>query len=196
MHHVSWIPDMEVKGVAYDTPVPGYQNDKINLLRLWKSEAIESFDFEAFNRGDYLKAVDEKVYSENIGKVLYPNDEPLEGRRLRLSQQYFFVSCSLQDVLRLHEIRGLPFDQLPDSMALQLNDTHPSIAVAELMRILVDEKQVDWDRAWRITKNTFAYTNHTLLPEALEKWPSVCSLLFYQDTLKLFMRSIAASLLK
>ena len=170
-HNVRWIPDMEVKGVAYDTPVPGYQNDKVNLLRLWKSEAVESFDFEAFNRGDYLKAVDEKIYSENIGKILYPNDEPLEGRRLRLTQQYFFVSCSLQDVLRLHELRGLPFDQLPDSIALQLNDTHPSIAVAELMRILVDEKEVDWDRAWRITKNTLAYTNHTLLPEALEKWP-------------------------
>ncbi|MBZ5859371.1 glycogen/starch/alpha-glucan phosphorylase [Flavihumibacter profundi] len=171
LYSARWIPEIEVKGVAYDTPVPGYQNNKVNFLRLWKSEAIESFDFEAFNRGDYSKAVDEKVYSENIGKVLYPNDEPLAGRRLRLSQQYFFVSCSIQDVLRLHELRGLPIDQLPDSMALQLNDTHPSIAVAELMRILIDEKQVDWDRAWRITKNTFAYTNHTLLPEALEKWP-------------------------
>ncbi len=171
MNCVRWLPAMEVKGVAYDSPVPGYLNDKINLLRLWKTEAVESFDFEAFNRGDYQKAVDEKIYSENIGKVLYPNDEPLEGKRLRLSQQYFFVSCSIQDVLRLHEMRGLSFDDLPDYVALQLNDTHPSIGVAELMRILVDEKQLDWDRAWRITKNTFAYTNHTLLPEALEKWP-------------------------
>jgi glycogen phosphorylase len=171
MNCVRWIPNIEVKGVAYDTPVPGYQNEKINFLRLWKSEAVESFDFEAFNRGDYLKAVDEKIYSENIGKVLYPNDEGTEGKRLRLSQQYFFVSCSIQDVLRLHELRGLSIDELPESIALQLNDTHPSIAVAELMRILVDEKQIDWERAWRITKNTFAYTNHTLLPEALEKLP-------------------------
>jgi glycogen phosphorylase len=171
LNRIKWIPELEVKGVAYDTPIPGYQNDKINLLRLWKSEAVDSFDFEAFNRGDYQGAVDEKMNSENIGKVLYPNDEPMAGRRLRLSQQYFFVSCSIQDVLRLHEFRGLPFDQLPDSMALQLNDTHPSIAVAELMRILVDEKQLAWDKAWQITKNVFAYTNHTLLPEALEKWP-------------------------
>ena len=170
-NRVRWIPAAEAKGVAYDTPVPGYLNDKINLLRLWKSEAVESFDFEAFNRGDYQKAVDEKVYSENIGKVLYPNDEPLVGKRLRLTQQYFFVSCSLQDILRLFTLRGLSFDELPDNLALQLNDTHPSIGVAELMRILVDEKEVDWDRAWRITQNTFAYTNHTLLPEALEKWP-------------------------
>jgi glycogen phosphorylase len=170
-YKVRWIPDMEVRGVAYDTPVPGYRNEKINLLRLWKSEAVESFDFEAFNRGDYQKAVEEKMYSENIGKVLYPNDEPSEGKRLRLSQQYFFVSCSIQDVLRMHELRRLDFDQLPDFMAMQLNDTHPSIAVAELMRILLDEKQLEWDRAWRITRNCFAYTNHTLLPEALEKWP-------------------------
>jgi len=168
---IRWIPELEVKGVAYDTPVPGYLNNKVNLLRLWKSEAVESFDFEAFNRGDYQKAVDEKVYSENIGKVLYPNDEPAAGKKLRLSQQYFFVSCSIQDILRLFETRGLPMDELPDSLALQLNDTHPAIGVAELMRILVDEKQVDWDRAWRITQKTFAYTNHTLLPEALEKWP-------------------------
>jgi starch phosphorylase len=170
-NRIRWIAGMEVKGVAYDTPVPGYMNDKINLLRLWKSEAVESFDFEAFNQGDYRKAVDEKVDSENIGKVLYPNDEPLAGKKLRLSQQYFFVSCSIQDILRLLELRGLSFDDLPDSLALQLNDTHPSIGVAELMRILVDENQVDWDNAWRITQKTFAYTNHTLLPEALEKWP-------------------------
>jgi glycogen phosphorylase len=170
-NRVRWLPGMEVKGVAYDTPVPGYLNDKINLLRLWKSEAVESFNFEAFNRGDYQQAVDEKTSSENIGKVLYPNDEPLVGKKLRLSQQYFFVSCSIQDILRLYESRGLPFDELPDSLALQLNDTHPSIGVAELMRILVDEKQVDWEKAWQVTQNTFAYTNHTLLPEALEKWP-------------------------
>jgi len=169
-YKVKWIPGFEVKGIAYDTPVPGYKNNVVNFLRLWKSEAVESFDFESFNRGDYYGAVDEKVYSETISKVLYPNDEPMAGKRLRLSQQYFFVSCSIQDCLRLHTLRGLDIDQLPGSMALQLNDTHPSIAVAELMRILIDEHELDWDRAWRITRETLAYTNHTLLPEALEKW--------------------------
>ena len=166
-----WWPAYEVKGVAYDTPVSGYKNDCVNFLRLWKSEAVESFDFEAFNRGDYRKAVEEKMNSENIGKILYPNDESIEGRRLRLSQQYFFVSCSIQDLLRLHSVRGLHIDQLADSVSIQLNDTHPSIGIAELMRILVDEYELDWNRAWRITRQTFAYTNHTLLPEALEKWP-------------------------
>jgi starch phosphorylase len=170
-YSVRWIPHVEVKGVAYDTVVPGYKNNKVNLLRLWKSEAVESFDFEAFNKGDYLRAVEDKIYSENIGKILYPNDESEQGKRLRLSQQYFFVSCSVQDVLRIHETRGLSIEALADSVALQLNDTHPTIGIAELMRILVDEKQVPWDSAWQVTKNTFAYTNHTLLPEALEKWP-------------------------
>jgi starch phosphorylase len=170
-YSVRWIPNIEVKGVAFDTAVPGYKNNKVNLLRLWKSEAVESFDFEAFNKGDYLRAVEDKIYSENIGKVLYPNDESEQGKRLRLSQQYFFVSCSIQDVLRMYELRGLPIEDLADSVALQLNDTHPTIGIAELMRILVDEKQVPWDSAWQVTKNTFAYTNHTLLPEALEKWP-------------------------
>jgi starch phosphorylase len=168
---VRWIPGFEVKGVAYDTPVPGYHNDKINLLRLWKSEAVESFDFEAFNRGDYAKSVEEKMHSENIGKVLYPNDELLEGRKLRLSQQYFFVSCSLQDAIRIHEMQALPIEQFHEYTALQLNDTHPAIGVAELMRLLIDEKQLNWEIAWKITQNTFGYTNHTLLPEALEKWP-------------------------
>ena len=168
---IRWWPAYEVKGVAYDTPVPGYRNDSVNFLRLWKSEAVESFDFEAFNRGEYWKAVDEKMHSENIGKVLYPNDEAIEGRKLRLLQQYFFVSCSIQDLLRLHSIRGLHIDQLPESISVQLNDTHPAIAIAELMRILVDEYELEWNRAWRITENSFAYTNHTLLPEALEKWP-------------------------
>jgi starch phosphorylase len=170
-YSVRWIPGVEVKGIAYDTAVPGYKNNTVNLLRLWKSEAVESFDFEAFNQGNYLKAVEEKIYSENIGKVLYPNDESEQGKRLRLSQQYFFVSCSIQDILRMHEMRGLAIEDLGDAVALQLNDTHPAIGVAELMRILIDEKQLPWDPAWKITKNTFGYTNHTLLPEALEKWP-------------------------
>ena len=166
-----WIPERVVKGVAYDTPVPGYRSATTNLLRLWKAEATESFDFDAFNVGDYYRAVDEKVASETISKVLYPNDEPEVGKRLRLAQQYFFVSCSLQDMIRLHLMRGKRLDEFDASWAAQLNDTHPSIAVAELMRLLIDEHLMDWDEAWAITQRTCAYTNHTLLAEALEKWP-------------------------
>jgi len=168
---VRWVPDKVIKGVAYDTPVAGYRSGLTDLLRLWKSEAIESFDFQAFNVGDYYQAVDEKVPSETISKVLYPNDEPQVGKTLRLAQQYFFVSCSLQDMLRIQKLRGESLDNFPASFAVQLNDTHPSIAVAELMRLLVDEHRFEWDKAWQITRATLAYTNHTLLPEALEKWP-------------------------
>lgn len=168
---VRWVPDKMVKGVAYDTPVAGYRSGMTDLLRLWKSEAVESFDFEAFNVGDYYRAVDEKVISETISKVLYPNDEPQAGKKLRLAQQYFFVSCSLQDMIRIHLLRGKSLDTFPESFAVQLNDTHPSIAVAELMRLLVDEHRLEWEAAWQITRSTLAYTNHTLLPEALEKWP-------------------------
>lgn len=170
-YRVRWTPEYQVTGVAYDTPVPGYKNDAVNLLRLWKSEAVESFDFTAFNKGDYFGAVNEKVFSETITKVLYPNDESFKGKRLRLTQQYFFVSCSLQDALRLQQMRGLAIEELADSTRLQLNDTHPSIAVAELMHLLIDENDFAWDKAWNITKSTLSYTNHTLLPEALEKWP-------------------------
>lgn len=170
-YHVRWVPQRVVKGLAFDTPVPGFRTNSVNMLRLWKSEAVESFDFQAFNIGDYYKAVDEKVVSETISKVLYPNDEPEIGKRLRLAQQYFFVSCSLQDIIHIHQLRGLPLETLHESIAFQLNDTHPSIAVAELMRLLVDEHLMDWDAAWRITQSSLAYTNHTLLPEALEKWP-------------------------
>jgi starch phosphorylase len=169
-YRVRWIPDIEVKGVAYDTPVPGYKNEVINLLRLWKSEAVESFDFSAFNTGDYYGSVDKKITAENVSKVLYPNDELEQGKKLRLSQQYFFVSCSLQDVLYIQAQRNLSIDDLPNAAALQLNDTHPAIAVAELMRLLIDERHLDWDKAWEITQKTLSYTNHTLLPEALEKW--------------------------
>ena len=168
---VRWVPGRLVKGVAYDTPVLGYRVNTANLLRLWKAEAAESFDFEAFNVGDYFGAVDEKISSETITKVLYPNDEPYQGKRLRLAQQYFFVSCSLQDMIRIHLWSGNRLDTFADAWAVQLNDTHPSIAVAELMRLLVDEHLMDWEKAWEITRNTCAYTNHTLLPEALEKWP-------------------------
>ena len=168
---VRWRPEKVVKGVAYDTPVPGYRTRTTNLLRLWKAEATESFDFEAFNVGDYYGAVEQKIVSETISKVLYPNDEPEAGKRLRLAQQYFFVSCSLQDMIRLHLMRGKQLDDFAACWAAQLNDTHPSIAVAELMRLLVDEHGLEWDRAWAITVQTCGYTNHTLLAEALERWP-------------------------
>jgi starch phosphorylase len=168
---VRWIPGRAVKGVAYDTPIPGYKGPVVDLLRLWKSEAVESFDFQAFNVGDYYGAVHEKIASETITKVLYPNDDPAIGKRLRLSQQYFFVSCSLQDMIRIHELQGNSPATFPEGFAAQLNDTHPAIAVPELMRILVDERSIDWDEAWAITQKTFSYTNHTLLSEALETWP-------------------------
>ena len=170
-YRVRWVPEKVVKGVAYDTPVPGYRVPTTNLLRLWKAEATESFDFEAFNVGDYYRAVDEKVASETISKVLYPNDEPEAGKQLRLAQQYFFVSCSLQDMIRLLMMRGKPLNELHSYWAAQLNDTHPSIAIAELMRLLVDEHAMEWDEAWAITQKTCGYTNHTLLAEALERWP-------------------------
>jgi starch phosphorylase len=168
---VRWRPEKVVKGIAYDTPVPGYRAATTNLLRLWKAEATESFDFAAFNVGDYYRAVDEKVVSETISKVLYPNDEPEAGKQLRLAQQYFFVSCSLQDMIRLLLMRGKPLGELHLYWAAQLNDTHPSIAVAELMRLLVDEHAMEWDQAWAVTQQTCGYTNHTLLAEALERWP-------------------------
>ncbi len=170
-YRVRWIPDTVVRGVAYDTPILGYRVGTCNYLRLWKAEAVESFDFAAFNHGDYYRAVEDKLHSENITKVLYPNDEIIQGKTLRLQQQFFFVSCSLQDMIRVHRLLKRPLDRFHEKWAVQLNDTHPAIAVAELMRLLVDEHQVDWDTAWNVTRNTFGYTNHTLLPEALEKWP-------------------------
>jgi len=165
-----WIPANKVKGVACDIPTLGFRVNTCNTLRLWKSEAVESFDLQDFNAGDYYQAVQDKVISETLSKVLYPNDEPEAGKRLRLAQQYFFVSCSLQDMLRLLDLKSEPVARFADMFAAQLNDTHPSIAVAELMRLLVDERQLPWDDAWDITRRTLAYTNHTLLPEALETW--------------------------
>jgi len=170
-YRVRWIPGREVKGTAYDTPIAGYRVNTCNTLRLWKAEAVESFDFQEFNVGDYYGAVDEKVVSETVTKVLYPNDEPEAGKKLRLAQQYFFVSCSLQDMLRIHRLMGGKPETFHEKVAIQLNDTHPSIAVAELMRLLVDEYRLEWEQAWHVTQATFGYTNHTLLPEALEKWP-------------------------
>ena len=167
---VRWIPERVVRGIAYDTPIMGYGVNNVNLLRLWKSEAPESFDFSAFNTGDYMGAVNEKVISENLSKILYPNDEQHTGKRLRLEQQYFFVACSLRDMIRIHQRSGRGLERFHEKYACQLNDTHPAIAVLELLRLLLDEHGMDWDTAWLVTRNTFSYTNHTLLPEALEKW--------------------------
>ncbi len=157
-----WIPDTVVKGVAYDTPILGYNVGTCNFLRLWKAEAIESFDFASFNHGDYFRAVEDKMYSENITKVLYPNDEVIQGKTLRLQQQFFFTTCSLQDMIRLHLLLKRPLDTFHEKWAIQLNDTHPSIAVAELMRLLVDEHGMDWDTAWRDdTENLCLYKSYS-----------------------------------
>ena len=167
---VRWFPDYVVKGIPYDTPISGYRVNTVNMLRLWKAEASESFDFQNFNTGDYYGAVDDKVNAENLTKVLYPNDEQVQGKELRLKQQYFFVACSLQDMIRIHLFNSANMDGFHQSFAAQLNDTHPSIAIPELMRLLMDDYCYDWVPAWTITQQTFAYTNHTLLPEAMEKW--------------------------
>ncbi|MEL6353566.1 MAG: glycogen/starch/alpha-glucan phosphorylase [Cyanobacteria bacterium J06627_28] len=170
-YRVEWVCDRVVKGVPYDTAILGYQVNTANTLRLWKAESPDAFDFNAFNQGDYSGAVNSKIVSENISKVLYPNDEHLEGKQLRLEQQYFFVSCSLQDMMRIMQRDGIPLEKFPEKYTLQLNDTHPAVAVAELMRLLIDVHEFEWDKAWEITKASLAYTNHTLLPEALERWP-------------------------
>jgi glycogen/starch/alpha-glucan phosphorylases len=169
-YRVRWIPEEHAIGIPHDVPVLGYRVNTCDRLRLWRADATETFDFYAFNIGDYYGAVEEKVGSETLSKVLYPNDGTDEGRRLRLKQQHFFVSCSLQDMLRSLEARSIPIEEFPDHWAVQLNDTHPSIAVAELMRLLIDDRHLEWDRAWEITTRALSYTNHTLLPEALEKW--------------------------
>jgi starch phosphorylase len=168
---VRWLPARVVKAIPYDTPILGFRCNTANTLRLWRAEAPESFDFAVFNRGDYYGAVNQKVVSENLSKVLYPNDEQQAGKELRLEQQYFFVSASLQDMLRILRVQKIPLERLHEKFAVQLNDTHPSIGVAELMRLLMDEHHMEWAQAWQITGQTFAYTNHTLLPEALERWP-------------------------
>ena len=178
-YRVRWVPALIVRGIPYDTPIVGYRSGIANELRLWKSEATESFYFDRFNSGDYQGAVAGKTFAENISKVLYPNDEEIQGKELRLQQQYFFTSCALQDMIRLHLRIGRKIETFDQKWAIQLNDTHPSIGVAELMRLLVDEHNLDWETAWQITSHTFSYTNHTLLPEALERWslPLFASLL-------------------
>jgi len=165
-----WLPAQTVVGIPHDVPVLGYRVNTCGRLRLWRSEAAEAFDFHAFDHGEYDRAVQEKVSSETLSKVLYPNDGTDAGKRLRLQQQFFLVSCSLQDMLRSLDQRALPVEAFADHWAVQLNDTHPAIAVPELMRLLVDERQLGWDQAWAITSRSIAYTNHTLLPEALETW--------------------------
>jgi len=170
-YRVKWIPQHVVQGTPYDTAMLGFGVNSANRLRLWKAQACTSFDFQAFNHGDYYGAVHDKVDDENITKVLYPNDEAVAGRELRLKQQYFLVSCSLQDMIRLYLQREHTLEGFHRKFAAQLNDTHPSLAIPELMRLLVDEYLLGWDAAWDITQRTFGYTNHTLLPEALERWP-------------------------
>ena len=167
-----WIPDETVDGIAYDTPIVGYGGKTVNTLRLWSAQSPEGFSFEEFNSGDYTEAVRNKINAETISQVLYPNDTLYMGKELRLKQQYFFVSCSLQDIVRRFKRNGdYNWAEFPDIAAIQLNDTHPSLAVPELMRILIDKEGLGWDEAWDITVKTMGYTNHTLMPEALEKWP-------------------------
>ncbi len=166
-----WVPGNMVRGIAYDTPIPGYQTRTVNRLRLWKSEAVDEFDLSIFNTGDYVGAVHDKIEWETISKVLYPPDEKIEGKRLRLMQQFFFTSCSLQNMVGIHLSRGKPLTEFSNNWTVQLNDTHPSIGIAELMRLLMDDHAMGWDDAWKVTQATFGYTNHTLLPEALERWP-------------------------
>jgi starch phosphorylase len=175
-----WVDTRDVQATPYDTPIPGFRTETVNTLRLWGARAVREFDLEEFNRGGYIAAVEDRARSENICRVLYPNDNFIDGQRLRLSQEYFFVSATLQDIVRRYKkryelfdrARGLGvFDRFAEKTAVQLNDTHPALAVPELMRILVDEEGLEWDEAWEITTQTFGYTNHTVMPEALERWP-------------------------
>jgi len=166
-----WVGTEDVMAMAYDTPIPGFGTNTVNNMRLWSAKASRDFDLRFFNEGNYIKAVEQKNESENLSKVLYPDDTTFTGRELRLKQQYFFVSASLQDIFRRYLKHHDGFDELPDQVAIQLNDTHPVLAIPELMRLLVDIHHVEWEKAWDITQRTFSYTNHTLLPEALETWP-------------------------
>ncbi|MBD7917421.1 glycogen/starch/alpha-glucan phosphorylase [Cellulomonas sp. Sa3CUA2] len=166
-----WVPEWDVRGVPYNYMVPGYQNGRVNTLRLWSAQATEAFDLAIFNSGEYVEAVRSQTFAENISKVLYPEDSTPQGKELRLQQQYFFVACSIRDFVENVLPADFDLHDLPERIIFQLNDTHPVIAVPELMRILVDERKWDWDEAWAVTQKCFAYTCHTLLPEALEVWP-------------------------
>jgi starch phosphorylase len=166
-----WVDSKIVIGVPNDMPVAGFNGQTVNYLRLFSARASQDFDIEIFNRGDYIRAVEQKIASENISRVLYPSDSVLSGRELRLLQEYFLVACSFTDIIRRYRATHATFDDFSSKVAVQMNDTHPSLSVAELMRQLVDENQLSWDQAWEITQATLGYTNHTLLPEALERWP-------------------------
>ena len=166
-----WIDTEEVMAMAYDVPIPGYGGKTVNNLRLWSAKSTREFDLKYFNAGNYIEAVRDKAESETLSKVLYPSDLTDRGKELRFKQEYFFVAASIQDILARFRKAHTDWEMLPDKVAVQLNDTHPAMVVAELMRVLVDEYQLDWSRAWRLTRKTCAYTNHTLLPEALETWP-------------------------
>ncbi|MGF1531602.1 MAG: glycogen/starch/alpha-glucan phosphorylase [Puniceicoccaceae bacterium] len=166
----AWVDTRTILGIPHDIPIAGYNTNTVNFLRLWESKASEEFDLKIFNEGGYVEAVRDKAIGETVSKVLYPNDNTETGKELRLVQQYFFVSCSLHDIIRRYTYRNTGWDAFPEKVAIQLNDTHPAVAVPELMRILVDEENLPWEKAWGLVRRTFAYTNHTLLPEALEKW--------------------------
>ncbi len=167
----SWVDTQQINGLAYDTPIVGHGGKTVNTLRLWSSRASEGFNFQDFSEGDYVEAVKAKVMAENLSQVLYPNDNLYLGKELRLKQQYFFVACSLADIFRRFKKYAVSWEEFPNYVAIQLNDTHPSLAIPELMRLLIDEEELDWDTAWDILQKTMGYTNHTLMPEALEKWP-------------------------
>jgi len=166
-----WVDTENVLAIPYDTPVPGYQNNTVNNLRLWAAKATHDFDLDYFNTGDYVAAIEQKALQENISKVLYPNDNNFSGKELRIKQQYLFVSASIQDIIRRFKLHCSDFNKIPDQITIQLNDTHPAVAIPEFMRLLLDQEGLTWEEAWSITNRTFAYTNHTLLPEALDTWP-------------------------
>lgn len=170
-YRIRWVDTQDVLGVPHDTPIAGFANNTVNNLRLWQCRATKEFDFQEFDQGDYEKSVQKKTESENISKCLYPNDNSMQGKELRLKQQYFFVSCSIQDIVRRHLQDHGTLTNFAQYVSIQLNDTHPTLAIPELLRILLDEHRLEWKDAWAQVVGTFAYTNHTLLPEALEKWP-------------------------
>ncbi len=169
--HREWVDTQEVLAMAYDTPVPGFHNETVNTMRLWQAKSARGFDLNYFNHGDYVRAVEDIALTENISKVLYPNDNIFEGKELRLKQEYFLVSATVQDIIRRYNKGHVHLDALPDKIAIQLNDTHPALAIPEMMHILVDREEISWEKAWQLTRDSFSYTNHTLLPEALERWP-------------------------
>jgi len=166
-----WVDTQDLLAIACDIPIPGYANNTVNNLRLWSASSAEVFDLDYFHSGDYIKAIERRAHTENITKILYPNDKVYAGQELRLKQEFFLASASLQDIVRRYKEHHPTFDAFADKVAIQINDTHPAVAVAELMRLLVDVEGLDWDKAWGLTRRVFGYTNHTLMPEALEKWP-------------------------